>query len=84
MTRNSTPRPRRGHRKANPMSFTAADVIKFSSDLPALLDLYSTFEAALVATKGESPTARDFDVLVALLPKLRALALQIEAQLAAA
>jgi hypothetical protein len=64
------------------MTFTAADAVKFASDLPALLDLYATFTAALAATKGESPVARDFDVLMALLPKLRALAVTIEAQLA--
>jgi hypothetical protein len=66
------------------MAFSAADAVKLAADLPALLDLYSTFTAALAATKNESPTARDFDVLIALAPKLKALAVTIEAQLAAA
>jgi hypothetical protein len=64
------------------MPFSAADAVKFASDLPALLDLYATFEAALAATKGETPTARDFDVLIAVAPKLKALAVTIEAQMA--
>jgi hypothetical protein len=64
------------------MAFSAADAIKFAADLPALLDLYASFEAALAATKGETSTARDFDVLIAIAPKLKALAITIEAQLA--
>jgi hypothetical protein len=64
------------------MAFSAADAVKLAADLPALLDLYATFTATVAATKGESPTARDFDVIAALLPKLRTLAIQVEAQLA--
>jgi len=59
-------------------------IAKLLTDLPALLDLYSTFEAALAATKGESPTARDFDVIAAILPKIKALAVAIESQTATA
>lgn len=59
-------------------------IAKLLADLPALLDLYSSFEAALAATKGESPVARDFDIVAAILPKLKALAIAIESQTAAA
>jgi hypothetical protein len=65
------------------MALTSAQIAEILTDLPALLDLYSTFEAAIVATKGETPTARDFDILIALAPKLKTLAVAIEAQLAA-
>jgi hypothetical protein len=59
-----------------------AAILKLAQNLPALLDLYTAFESALVATKGESPVARDFDILIALLPKLKAVAISVEANLA--
>ena len=64
------------------MACTAAEAIKFAADLPALLDLYASFENALLVTKGQSPVERDFSILEAVLPKLKALAVTIEAQMA--
>lgn len=52
------------------------------ADLPALLDLLSTLKDSLETTKGQAPMARDFAILEACLPKLKALALQVEAQAA--
>lgn len=64
------------------MAFTADDATKLISILPDALDLYASFTTVLAATKGETPTARDFDILIALAPKLKSLALKIEADLA--
>lgn len=61
------------------MSLTTAELI---SDLPALLDFLSSLKDTLEATKGQSPVERDFNILIALLPKVKALAVQIEAQIA--
>jgi len=52
------------------------------ADLPALLDFLGALRDTLEATKGHSPMQRDFEILEALLPKLKALALQVEAQIA--
>lgn len=62
---------------------TPAQVAKVIAALPQLLDVYETFEAALLATKGEASLPRDFDVLIALAPKLKALAVTIQAATAA-
>lgn len=60
------------------MPLTIAELV---SDLPALLDFLGAFKDALETTKGQSPVERDFNILIALLPKLKALALTVEAQI---
>ena len=59
----------------------ALTVNELVSDLPALLDFLGTFKDALESSKGHPPMQRDFEILEAVLPKLKALALQVESQI---
>lgn len=61
------------------MALTTTELL---TDLPAVLDLLNTLQDALKATKGQPSLTRDFAIIEAVLPKVKALALAVEAQVA--
>jgi hypothetical protein len=59
----------------------ALETAELLADLPLVLDLLSAMKDALAATKGVAPVERDFAILEAVLPKLKALVLQVDSQI---
>jgi hypothetical protein len=60
------------------MPLTTSEIV---ADLPALLDFLSSLRDAIETTKGHPPVARDFEIAEIILPKLKALVIQIDAQI---
>lgn len=64
-----------------PASFNNLTTEELLSDLPLVIGLYGALKNAIAQTKGQSPVERDFNIVLAVLPSLKSLAVALESQL---